>query len=151
MSFGWNPDYRDSEIERVYHYFYEGADIPDRSAELYELILSEVSPYFYDQSCSADFDFGSLILQQWEKREFYNSGSEQSYKKITLDKITEEEYNKAKEVGIFEKPGFVIYQKAWFEKLEDFFFVKAKSIYERYDVYAKDLLGLGYVKLTAED
>ncbi len=148
--FGWKEEHRDAEIKLVYNSFFEGIDIPDCSARLHKLLTSEVKAYFYDESSSAYFDRGKVIIKQWEKKEFYHDGSEQSYKEFSLELITAEEYMNARGEGIFEKPSFLNYSNEWFENLEDFFFVRTKSIYERYDIYARDLLGLGFVKLTLD-
>lgn len=151
MAYGSNTEYREKEVKDVYHYFFEGTGVPDNSEKLLVLFGLEVNPHRYDDGCSVKLDFGSIKIEQWSGKEFYHDGSVQSYKKFTLEKISEDDYNNAREKGIFEKPRFLIYSDLWFDNLEDFFFVRTNSIYERYDVYARDLLGLGFVKLTAED
>ena len=151
MAYGSNAEYREKEIRDVYHYFFEGIDVPDNSEKLLELFGKEVNPDIYDGGCSVRFDFGSIIIDQESEKEYYHDGSFQTHKIFTLKRISEEEYNKARLNAIFDMTSPLRYSKLWFENLVDFFFVRTSSIYERYDVFARDLLGLGFVKLTLKD
>ena len=148
MAYGSNTEYREKELRDVYHYFFEGTDIPDNSEKLLDLFGKEVNPNIYDGVCSVRFDKGYIIIDQESEKEFYHDGSFQLRKIFTLKRISEEDYNLAREKAIFEMPLFLEYSRLWFENLEDFFFVKQNSCYERYDVYARNLFGLGFVRLT---
>ena len=150
--FGWSEDTKADELIALRKFFANTECDTERCAEiLRSFLVTEVSRGTYSESSTLYVYEDACRLFQYGEKEHYHDGSCEPRKNFFVEKISEDEYLSAKSSELaLQTPTFSNYNEVWYSELSDYFFVKRASYSYDYDVYARDFLSVGYVKLSVD-
>ena len=146
FEFGWQEETKTAELEALEAFLSKNGK-PEHADALYALLLAEVECKSYPEDSTLCIEDNQLRLSQYDEKEYYHDGSEQSRKIVNLYCIDQETYLKKLEHGSKEEPDAHNFDQAWLACGEERFFDIRGFFRDDRLLYIKNFFGISYVKI----